>query len=126
MRTTRGIREKLETAANASGRSLSQEVEFRLEASLHCEALDQVFAGGGITADMLATMAKIIQQVKRSAARHGWSEEETRDAIQAAVLNVADVYLWSGKGDLRPAPEGETHGDKAVPAAVGHEPAQGH
>ena len=39
MRTTKEVREKLERAASESGRSLAQEVEFRLERSFEREAL---------------------------------------------------------------------------------------
>ncbi len=37
MRTTREVREKMEAAARRSGRSLAQEVEWRLEESLRAE-----------------------------------------------------------------------------------------
>jgi hypothetical protein len=40
MRTTRETRERLEAAAAASGRSLAQEVEFRLEQSFRLDQAD--------------------------------------------------------------------------------------
>jgi Arc-like DNA binding domain len=44
MRTTRELREKIERAALASGRSLVQEVEFRLEQSFRDEYMAEVAA----------------------------------------------------------------------------------
>lgn len=125
-RTTADLREKMEKAASVAGRSLTQEIEFRLEASFLRQVTDEVFLGGGVAADMLVAIAQVVRQTRSSARRRKWSEEETRDAISAAVAEVASVYLWNGQDELPAAPEGETHGEKAVPAAVGHEIALGH
>lgn len=46
LRTTKDVRDQLEAAAKRSGRSLAQEVEFRLERSFHEEdALNRDFGG---------------------------------------------------------------------------------
>ncbi len=42
MRTTKAIRSKLEKAAQANGRSLAQEVEFRLETSFQNDEIERV------------------------------------------------------------------------------------
>lgn len=44
MRTTREMRAQLEAAATASGRSLTREVEHRLELSFHRESIVQEIA----------------------------------------------------------------------------------
>lgn len=53
MRTTKDVRERLEAAAGAAGRSLAQEVEFRLERSFHADDL----LGGSEAADLGRRMA---------------------------------------------------------------------
>ena len=48
MRTTRELREKIERAALVSGRSLVQEVEFRLEQSFRDEYMAEVAANAAM------------------------------------------------------------------------------
>ncbi len=64
MRTTRELRERLEREAADSGRSLVQEVEFRLERSFRDEdALIKAF-GGRRTYDVLRVMGSIASQIQ--------------------------------------------------------------
>jgi uncharacterized protein (DUF1778 family) len=44
MRTTADLRKKIEAAAGASGRSMVQEVEYRVEASFHEDNLEDIRA----------------------------------------------------------------------------------
>src|SRR5205809_4463840 len=57
MRTTRELREQVERAARASGRSLVQEVEYRLEQSFAGDPLVKALTGGGDTALRLIALA---------------------------------------------------------------------
>lgn len=64
MRTTRELRERLEREAADSGRSLVQEVEFRLERSFRDEdALIKAF-GGRRTYDVLRVMGSVASQIQ--------------------------------------------------------------
>ena len=64
MRTTRELRERLEREAADSGRSLVQEVEFRLERSFRDEdALIKAF-GGRNTYDVLRVMGSVAAQIQ--------------------------------------------------------------
>ncbi len=64
MRTTRELRERLEREAADSGRSLVQEVEFRLERSFRDEdALIKAF-GGRATYDVLRVMGSVAAQIQ--------------------------------------------------------------
>jgi hypothetical protein len=64
MRTTRELRERLEREAADSGRSLVQEVEFRLERSFRDEdTLIEAF-GGRDTCDVLRVMGSVAAQIK--------------------------------------------------------------
>ena len=64
MRTTRELRERLEREAADSGRSLVQEVEFRLERSFRDEdALIKAF-GGRDTYDVLRVMGSVAAQIQ--------------------------------------------------------------
>ena len=60
VRTTKDIREKLEAAARASGRSLTQELEHRLEQSFVVNPWAQLDAGGAAS-HVRETLKKIIQ-----------------------------------------------------------------
>src|SRR5712664_1739430 len=61
MRTTSALRERLEAAAIANGRSLAQEVELRLEQSFR---EDYAAYGGAETAAVLRMMAALAVQVE--------------------------------------------------------------
>ena len=64
MRTTRGLRERLGREAADSGRSLAQEVEFRLDQSFRDEdALIEAF-GGRDTYDVLRVMGSVAAQIQ--------------------------------------------------------------
>jgi hypothetical protein len=62
MRTTREIREQLEAAAAASGRSLAQEVEFRLEQSFR---IDQAYAAEDAMRKLTAAMLDMARKYAR-------------------------------------------------------------
>ena len=90
MRTTRGLREKLEKAAAESGRSLAQEVENQLERSLlHDDYLtimapDQ--AGARFVQGVLSAKS-IIDHVSGCSI---FDDQETYEAFAASVVAILD------------------------------------
>ena len=72
MRTTRELRDRIEAAARASGRSLVQEVEYRLERSFQTDDL---------TKEMKASIQEAIEESWTSLADlgRGFSPEENRE-----------------------------------------------
>ncbi len=64
MRTTRELRERLEREAADSGRSLAQEVEFRLDQSFRDEATLIEAFGGRDTYDVLRVMGSVAAQIQ--------------------------------------------------------------
>jgi hypothetical protein len=62
MRTTRELRDRIEAAAHASGRSLVQEVEYRLENSFRMNDLNEQIkaaVGEGFKEAMMAPLSEI-------------------------------------------------------------------
>jgi hypothetical protein len=89
MRTTKELREKIERAALASGRSLVQEVEFRLEQSLDGsrDALLSCLLGGGDRTEVLRLLASVLMNapIPLHGAFAQDADETTRSAINIAL-----------------------------------------
>jgi hypothetical protein len=84
MRTTKQTRDALEAAAHKSGRSLAQEIEFRLEQSFHAE---REF-GGADSYQFFKLLASMVGMIE---ARTGqdWSEHyETFTAVRNCLTAV--------------------------------------
>ena len=84
MKTTPRLRERMQRAADANGRALTQEVEARLERSLD---RDDLYGGQHVATfvDLLGMTIRIIEQ------RHGarWIDDPgTFDAVEAAALRL--------------------------------------
>lgn len=101
-RTREGLREQLEEAALASGRSPSEEAEIRLINSFKLEPLHQLYFGNGkCTTDFLHDMLAIIRTVQeyenpkgRRIGSKDWSDSElTREALRAAFAVLIPVHL---------------------------------
>ena len=113
MKTTADVRERLEAAALASGRSLTHEVEFRIQSSLDQEYLLRATFGDGFKAQMFQRMAEVTQVCRRFCKEHSFSEIQTRQVISAACIRVVTIYCWSG-GALPQEEHRRIHG-KSVP-----------
>jgi hypothetical protein len=97
MRTTFELRRKLEDAAKASGISLTQETERRLERSFR---EDEVLGGGPEVRELTHTMTAIFAFVaKRTAIAAGhpeWTAKEwltDQDCYQAATVEVCRTLI---------------------------------
>jgi Arc-like DNA binding domain len=84
MRTTREIREQLEAAAAASGRSLSQEVEYRISRSFEQPTIDAGVAASEI-ARLMGSMVEVQQRLNDLLAS-GTLHEKARDVISYALV----------------------------------------
>lgn len=115
MRTTQDLRLKLDAAAEATGRSLAQEIEFRLEQSLSNDLLMRILVGGGIQGEMLTRLAEVVTKAKNTCNNLGFDEAKTREVIAAACLRVVSVYCWTG-GNLPQSGYVGVHG-KHVPVS---------
>jgi hypothetical protein len=101
IRTTPSVKARMAVAASKSGRSLTQEIEFRLEKSLEQDDLLKIYSslaeqaervhgviGNGDTANMLMKIAQAIAEVE-AAQGTGWC---TPQADRSAYdMNLKDV-----------------------------------
>ena len=104
MRTTKEVREKLEAAASESGRSLTQEVEFRVQQSLRDdEARFEAFGGTHNYALMRLISAAIAAIETGRGAK--WTEDSSvLHEAQGLAARVFEMYaLVVGKGLLKPS-----------------------
>src|SRR5262249_761085 len=107
------MRERLEAAAAASGGSISEEIEFRLNQSFDEERLSAAFLGGNDTAKALQLIANVMRL--ETAAGTPWSkDQEKAEAVQTATnliiagtagLPVVREFV-SDVIDLRPSERG--------------------
>ena len=102
MRTTRELRERLEREAADSGRSLVQEVEFRLERSFRDEdALIKAF-GGRNTYDVLRVMGSVAAQI----------QTRTGETTAGWKTGLAIYHAWKRLiHDWVPRPPGEFYAE---------------
>ena len=85
MKTTKKLRAMLETAAELSGRTLSNEVEYRLAQSFL--PIDVIF-GSDDTQALLRAIAGVVQVVE-SATGKSWTEDgETADLAYMAITRI--------------------------------------
>ncbi len=94
MRTTRETREKLEKSAAESGRSLVQEVEYRLERSFAEEPQSEI--AYRLIRLLGAAMSMVEQQTGKDA-----TDYETYWAIKAAITGILDSLQPPMSDDLR-------------------------
>ncbi|HLJ20064.1 MAG TPA: hypothetical protein VKU84_07695, partial [Stellaceae bacterium] len=76
-RITQETRDKLDASAVAAGRSLSQEIEFRLESSF---AADEVF-GGARAAALFRMLAGAAKDIEARLGSGGWLEDFATFAV---------------------------------------------
>jgi TraY domain len=89
MRTTKELRDKIEEAAMASGRSLVQEVEFRLERSLRQQEIEREMKNAldawaeSYRHELIGEMQKMFEAFQRA---RGLTDEEIAAAAQRPSL----------------------------------------
>ena len=91
IRTTKALREALWSASRASGRSLAQEIEFRLERSLDRErqvvdALELVFDRQ--VAGLMLAIGCVVKQARPKPRRHDWLSDPEAFRVQAEAINL--------------------------------------
>ena len=91
IRTTKALREALWSASRASGRSLAQEIEFRLERSLDRErqvvdALELVFDRQ--VAGLMLAIGCVVKQARPRPRRHDWLSDPEAFRVQAEAINL--------------------------------------
>ena len=116
MRTTQEIRDKLESAAKQSGRSLTHEVEYRVEQSFRQEArVEQIQEatrkalvsnfGSEVRYKLMLIIAGLVGLVEEKHNNRSWlSDRTTFHEAKAAV----DAFLES-MGPKRPPAKGHLH-----------------
>jgi hypothetical protein len=101
-RTRAGLRERLEDAAEAHNRSVSEEVEWRVERSFDYESIDasvndaflryiRVFFGGENNALAMAQMAALWQRAAETANRqvnngNNWYDDKIKQQVMIEIL----------------------------------------
>jgi Arc-like DNA binding domain len=94
MRTTKELRDKIEEAAMASGRSLVQEVEFRLERSFRQQEIEREIKNAldaqkdSLRDELLGEMQKMLEAFQRA---RGLTDEEIAAAAQRPKLSLLDL-----------------------------------
>lgn len=96
LRTTDELRTKLDEAASNSGRSLSQEVELRLERSFETEFLVTALVGGQAHSQiLLRSIAKTIEGIEYMKGKKWTSDYETLVMCRNAVSRICSFVFGS-------------------------------
>jgi Arc-like DNA binding domain len=107
MRTTKELRDKIEEAAMASGRSLVQEVEFRLERSFRQQEIERELKnelqaqGESLRAELVGQMRKMFEAFQRA---RGLTDEQ----IAAAAQRPLQFDLAQDTEEPSEQPKGES------------------
>ena len=120
MRTTKELRDKLDQAREASGRSLAQEVEARLEQSFQWEETEYRHFGDRGTYRLMALVAMTLGLVETVTGKH-WSKDpqalvEAKSAVNA-FLDSLGPFKGRASGLLNnPPPLG--YGERIAKAVL--------
>lgn len=134
LRPQASLKQRLDEAAEANGRSMAREAEVRLEASFESTSASKlerfiktrpglVYLLDTVTPlEFTNQLGDVLQSVVRHAGDRSWSERQTRDALTAAMAVVSHYYFWRGESaapvpDVRPTPAADTK-MKDLPAAL--------
>ena len=89
-RVTERLREQLISEAEASGLSVSEEIERRLDQSFNGAPIRDLF-GGSHTNALILTIAAAIQMVEIESGKKWIEDHDTNLAMRAAVIGVMDL-----------------------------------
>jgi hypothetical protein len=92
MRTTREIREKLEAAAEKSGRSLAQETEYRIGRSFEIAELGD----RGDVMWMARLFAIAIDMIEQTTGKRWTDDRKTYDEVKAAFATIMESNPFMG------------------------------
>lgn len=105
LRTTPAIKDRLQAAAEAKGRSITQEVEARIEESF---ALEDLLGGPRIKAQLIEIAAQIYRAEKTT----GKLWDEDLETYHLARMLIVDVIRR-----IRPRPKGSVHKPEEISRA---------
>jgi len=111
------MRERLGREAEASGRSLAQEVERRLEMSFEMMPLIEGMVSDRATLQLFQVTARVLRAVRKSAKKKGWTEIETRQALKQALEYIISVNFWTGEEVAGPPDGYPVHGKERGPTS---------
>lgn len=123
MRATKELRTRLEAAAAASGRSLAQEAEMRLESSFRAEDAVTIMSermsellGGGHNASFLMWLSQILSSIDEELGTR-WVDPGANLSINITLGDLMRMYLSDRRGKLaeilmRRDPDPKTRLDK--------------
>lgn len=109
MRTTKELRDKIEEAAMASGRSLVQEVEFRLERSFRQQEIERGMKNAldawakSYRHELIGEMQKMFEAFQRA---RGLTDEEIAAAAQRPKPKLSLLDLVQGAEEPSEQPKG--------------------
>jgi len=104
VRTTLKVRNLLEAAAAASGRSMSQELEFRIERSLDREGMVAEMFGSRVAGEVLTAVGTTLRHIDRLLAKYpvalakvnGEDQIGMDDGLQASAAVIALLEAING------------------------------
>lgn len=108
LRTTRELREQIGAAAEASGRSMAQEVEFRLERSFDVESLTKHMP----TLVLCQALALAFEKVQNRVGSTWDQNDETAALCRRAAAGVFNLLMRPSDADL--VPEGTIATDEYI------------
>lgn len=112
VRTTPGIKAQLEAAARAAGRSVTQEIEHRLSASL-------AVPSAGATAELLAAIAADIARAEELTGKH-WHKDLRTWAMVREALASGEIEARAPEMD-RLLTEGDSEADELLTSLIDYE-----
>ena len=112
-RPTPTIRENLEEAARANGRSMSQEVEARLEHSFVGDGFIQHMLGSDLSSMMaLRSLANAIASIEGKAGKSWRDDWAAREQVSAAFEVILDAFGPQHPVENRLTPQGRLRAEK--------------
>ena len=100
-RPTPEVRQRLEEAAAKSGRSLSQEVQSRLERSLHFGDFLTSISGDRKNSELVGYLLYARSIIHAYATDHEWSVLEEHEAFKVAVVELVNVERPWVRGEYK-------------------------
>ena len=86
-----GLDEKLQAAAAASGRSVSEEIEFRLDQSFDRDGFIGLVLGGDENAKVLQTIAAVMKHGSHNG--HWLKEASTAETVRSEAVNFVIEHV---------------------------------
>ncbi len=98
-KTNDSLKSALQVDADKSKRTLSAEIEFRLEQSLLGHHAFAHLFGDTYTMDRLMILATGLKVAEMQTGRPWWVDRRTFEAGKANVIKALDMWLMPGEGD---------------------------